>query len=304
MIISGIRIIKFAFQDFFRNFWLSLATVSVLTLTLLTVNGLIAVNFLGKMAISEAEDRVDVGIHFRPEIGEERIQTVKITLMGMPEVRDVEYVSPAESLRRFSEQYGDDALVIESLGEVDGNPFGSTLVVRARSIGDYEKIIKTLDDPAFAEIIEERDFDDRQEIIGRIETISRRIEAFGLGASAAIAIVTFLIVLNTIRVSIYTHREEIRIMRLVGASNGFIRGPFYVQAVAWSVLAVALTAAVTVPTVFFVQPYLERFFGSTSVDLVGFYRVNLLEIFGVQLLAVMAMSIITTKMATARYLRT
>jgi cell division transport system permease protein len=303
MIASFFRVIKFAFQDAFRNIWLTVATVSVLVLTLITVNGLLSINFLGKVALNEVKSKVDIGVHFKPEISEDRVQTVKISLMSLPEVKEVEFISPAESLERFSEKYGDDPLIIESLSEVESNPFGSTLVVRARSIEGYDRIIKSLDEPAFSQMVEERDFDDRQEMIGRIESFSNRIEAFGLGASLAIGLITLLIVLNTIRVSIYTHRDEIRIMRLVGASDGFIRGPFYVQAILWCLLAVAVTVALTMPAAGFAQPSLQRFFGGGSVDLLGFYQANFWKIFGGQLLAVVVMALLTTKAATARYLR-
>jgi cell division transport system permease protein len=303
MIVSSLRILKYAFQDFFRNFWLSLATISVLALTLLTVNGLVVINFLGNVALTEAKSKVDIGVHFKPEISEERVQTVKISLMSLSEVKEVEFISPTESLKRFSDKYGNDPLVIESLGEVGSNPFGSTLVIQARSIEGYGRILETLDSEAFSQMVEERDFDDRQEIIGRIEAIARKIEWFGFGASIAIALITLLIVLNTIRVSIYTHRDEIRIMRLVGASNGIIRGPFYVEAVFWSLLAVGLTAGIVLPATAFFQPYIQNFFGSPSVDLYGFYTVNWLKIFGLQFAAVALMSLMTTKLATARYLR-
>jgi cell division transport system permease protein len=232
------------------------------------------------------------------------VQTVKISLASLPEVKEVQFISPAEALQRFSEKYGNDPLIIESLSEVGSNPFGSTLVVRARDIQGYDRILKTLDEPAFAQMVEERDFDDRQDMIGRIESISSKIEWSGLVASLAIALVTLLIVLNTIRVSIYTHRDEIRIMRLVGASDGFIRGPFYVEAMLWCVLATALTMVIVMPATAFVHPYLQKFFGTaSSVDLAGFFRLNFLKIFGLQLAAVAVMAIVTTKMATARYLR-
>ena len=193
--------------------------------------------------------------------------------------------------------------MIESLGEVGSNPFGSTLVIKARSIEDYDKILQALDEPAFADMVEERDFDDRQMIIERVEDISRKIEVFGFGASLAIALIALLIVLNTIRVSIYTHRDEIKIMKLVGASNSFVRGPFYVEAILWCLLAIALTALLTMPMIAFAQPHLQKFFGSASVDLFGFYKFNFLKIFGAQFVAIIVMSLITTKVATARYLR-
>ncbi len=300
---SFLRVIKFSFQDLFRNVWLSVATISVLILTLVSVNILLVINVLGKVALTAVQSKIDVSVHFKPEIEENRVQTVKISLLSLPEVKDVEYVSPAKSLEQFSDMYKRDEQIIQSLGEVGANPFGSTLIIKARKIEDYPKIISALDEPLFASLIEGKDFDDRQTMIGRVQTISDKIEWFGLGASLVFGLITLLIVFNTIRVSIYTHREEIGIMRLVGASNGFIRGPFYVSALIWSLVSLAVTAAIVLPGVAFAQPYVQKFFGMDTVDLLGYYRVNLLQIFGFQFLAVGLMSVLTTKMATARYLR-
>jgi len=302
-LISHFRVVRFAFQDFYRNFWLSVATISVLVLTLISVNVLLTVNVIGKVALSMVKSKIDVSVHFKPEIDESRVQTIKISLLSMPDVKDVEYVSPAQSLERFSDMYKKDELVLKSLGEVGVNPFGSTLVIKAREIEGYPKIMQALEEPALSEMVEEKDFDDRQALITRIESIAKKIEWFGLGASLIFCLITLLIVFNTIRVSIYTHRDEIRIMRLVGASNSFIRGPFYVEAIIWSVLALGLTLALMYPAISFFQPFVQRFFGTDAVDMIGFYRANYLRVFGSQLAAVALMALITTKMATGRYLR-
>jgi len=302
-LVSHLRVLKFAFQDFYRNFWLSIATISVLVLTLVSVNMLLAVNVLGKVALATVKSQIDVSVHFKPEVEESRVQTVKITLLSLPQVRDVEYVSPAKSLEMFSDMYKKDELVLKSLGEVGVNPFGSTLIIRAREIEDYPKIISSLEEPGFDDLIEEKDFDDRRSMIDRIESIAAKIEWFGLGASLIFGLITLLIVFNTIRVSIYTHRDEIRIMRLVGASNGFIRGPFYVGALIWTVLSLGLTLALLYPAMGFFQPFIQRFFGTDAVDLLGFYNQNFIRIFGLQFLAVALMAVFTTKIATGRYLR-
>ncbi len=301
--VSFLRVIKFSFQDLYRNVWLSVATISVLILTLVSVNILLVINVLGKVALTAVQNKIDVSVHFKPEIEESRVQTVKISLLSLPEVKDVEYVSPSKSLEMFSDLYKTDETVIQSLGEIGANPFGSTLIIKARKIEDYPKILSALDEPLFASLIDGRDFDDRQAMISRVQAISDKIEWFGLGASLIFGLITLLIVFNTIRVSIYTHREEIGIMRLVGASNGFIRGPFYVSALIWSLLSLAVAAAVVIPAVAFAQPYVQKFFGMDTVDLIGYYRVNFLPIFGLQVLVVGLMSLMATKIATARYLR-
>lgn len=303
MLVTFSRVLKFGVQNFFRNIWLSLATVSVLVITLVSVNMLIVLNALGKVAMTEVQNRVDVSVHFKPEIEDSRVQTVKIALLGMPEVKDVEYVSIDDAMIRFNAQFKGDESVVAALSEVGKNPFGATLVVKARDIKDYPKITAALSEPSYANMIEEKNFEDRQIMIDRVESVARKLQLFGLAASGLFLFLTLLIVLNTIRVSIYTRREEIGIMRLVGASDGFIRAPFYVEALLWSALSLVLCFAIVFPVVYFGQPYLQRFFGTTTVDLLGFYQANFLAIFGTQFVAVCALSLITTKMATAKYLK-
>jgi cell division transport system permease protein len=303
LFVSLRRVVRFGIQNFLRNIWLSVATVSVLVLTLVSINMLVVMNVMAKVALSTVRSKIDVSVHFKPEVEESRVQTVKIALLSLPEVKDVEYVSPADALQRFSETYKKDESVLESLGEVGDNPFGATLIVKARDLEGYPKILSTLGEPVFAGLIEGKDFDDRQALIERIDQISLRIEYFGIAISAVFGLIALLIILNTIRVSIYTHREEIGIMRLVGASDGFIRAPFYVEAVLWSFIALAITAAVVYPGIGFSQPFLQRFFGTAEMDLVGFYGANFLRVFGLQLFAVAFMCLLTTKMATARYLK-
>src|SRR5690606_15231637 len=161
-----------------------------------------------------------------------------------------------------------------------------------------------LDDPLYASAIEAKDFDDRQNEIARVEAVSKKMEWFVLAVSGAFAFIALLIVLNTIRVSIFARKEEIAIMRLVGASAGFIRAPFYVEAILWSVAALLLCAAVVLPAIQFAQPYLQNFFGTDSVDLLGFYTANAWAIVAAELGATIFMACLTTKMGTAKYLKT
>jgi cell division transport system permease protein len=249
------------------------------------------------------KSRIDVSVHFKPDVADERVQTVKTALLSLPEVKDVVFISPAQALETFSDLYKEDEEVIASLGEVSSNPFGAVLLIKAQHLSGYPTILSTLEEPAFANAIDGKDFDDRQAMIGRIEATSKKIEIVGFAASLLFALITLLIVFNTIRMSIYTHREEIGIMRLVGASDGFIRGPFYVEAMLWSVVSLAIALAVVYPAVAFSQPYVQRFFGSGDMDLFGFYSANFYSIFGSQLFAVAAMSFVTTKIAIAKYMK-
>lgn len=303
MIVWIFRVVKFAFQNFWRNIWLSAATVSVLVLTLLSINALLTLNVMSKVAMSTVQSKVDVSVYFKPETEENRVQTVKIFLLSLPEVKDVEYVSASRALERFSDAHKNDATVLATLGEIEGNPLGASLVVKAHRLEDYPKIMSSLDDPAYAKLIEEKNFDDRRIVIERIRAIAGKVEMTVVAVSALFAVITLLIVFNTIRMSIYNHRDEIAIMRLVGAGDGFIRAPFYVEAILWSALALGLTFAALIPALQFAQPYLRAFFGTGSVDIVGFYAANFGRVVGLQLAGLAALSVLTTKVAIAKYLK-
>jgi cell division transport system permease protein len=301
--VSFFRVIRSAFQNFFRNAWMTVATVSVLTLMLVSVNMVISLNVLGKVALSAVRSKIDVSVHFKPDIDDARVQNVKIFLLSLPEVKDVQYVSPADALQNFSQSYGQDQGIVEALGEVGQNPFGATLVVQAQNLDDYQKIMDSLNDPMYAGLIDSKDFDDRQSMIAQVDAVSKKLELFTLVVSGVFGFIALLIVLNTIRVSIFARKEEIAIMRLVGASDGFIRAPFYVEAVLWSLVAFAICAAVVLTGLHFAQPYLQGFFGTDSVNLVGFYSANALLLAAAEFGGIVLMSCITTTLATARYLK-
>src|SRR3989339_100087 len=297
------RVMKFGVQDFFRNFWLSAATVSVLTLTVISINALVLMNVLGKIAVTTVESKIDASVHFRQDVDESRVKTVRVALLGLPEVKEVEYVSPEESLQQFKIDNGEESELVKSLEEIEGNPFGATLIVRAHDTSGYSTIMQTLNQPLFASLIEEKDFSDYEAMVSRLNAITGKLEIFLLAVTCAFGVIALLIVMNAVRVSVYTHREEISIMRLVGASNWFIRGPFYVEALIWTLVSVGLTVLLLYPALIIIQPFLQRFFGSNSVDLVSFYTVNLLPLIGLQVAGVALMTLMTTKLATARYLR-
>jgi len=297
------RIVRFGVQDFFRNFWLSAATVSVLTLTVISINALVLMNVLGKIAVTVVESKIDASVHFRQDVDESRVKTVRVALLSLPEVKEVEYVPPEEALQRFRNANGEGSELVESLEEIEGNPFGATLVIRAHDTSGYAAVMHTLNQPLFAGLIEEKDFSDYDAMVSRLNAITGKLEVFLLAVTCAFGAIALMLVMNAVRVSVYTHREEISIMRLVGASNWFIRGPFYVEAFIWTLLSVGMTVLILFPSLAFAQPFLQRFFGSGSVDLVSFYAVNLLPLVGLQAAGVAFMTLVTTKLATARYLR-
>lgn len=304
MLTSVARVIKFAFQNFWRNIWLSVITVTILILTLLTVNILVMLQVLGDMAVRSVEERIDLTVSMQPETSPETVAELRAYISSLAQATSVALISPEEALAEFRERHADNPQILESLEELEGNPFGATLVVRARSTADYPFILETLENPSYRDSIQDKNFTDHEAVIERISRITDRLRRFGVALAGVFSVIAVLIIMNTIRVAIYTYREEIGIMKLVGASNWFVRMPFLLESIIYSVLAVVITALIVFPAVAAIEPYLERFFESTSVGLLEFFTSQAVFVFGYELLALVVLTIFSTSLAVGRYLKT
>jgi cell division transport system permease protein len=302
MFIAFYRTGKFALQNFWRNLWLSLMTVSVLVLTLLSINVLLVLNAVTDRAIAYVEQRVDVSVYFYETVTEDQLTSVVAYLRALSQVKDVQVVTADEALLRFQTQHQGDEEILQSLNEYGGNPFGPTLVVQANQVEDFDFIISALDHPDYEEWIREKDFSNYQEIIDTIRGSTDRVRWFGYGLSGLFLLITALIVFNTVRMGIFIHREEIGIMRLVGASSWFIRAPFLLEAVWYSFLATVVAGALLYPILLQVEPKVDAYFGNAS-GLIAHFIQNGLWIFGGQFVFLSLLNMLATSVAMRRYLK-
>jgi len=296
------RGILFALQSFWRNIWLSLATVFVVFLALISINFLLAINIVADSAILAVQDRIDVSIYFKPDVKESKIAEVKSKLESLSQVKSVVYKSPEENLAAFSQRHQNDAQIQETLRELLGNPMGATLVVKAKGLKDYPVILSAVDDPSFADLIEEKNYDDNQLVIDRINLIADNVKKIVLAISLIFSIIAILIVFNTVRIAIFTHQNEIAIMKLVGASNWFIRFPFIFESIISGILATILAMLFIYPLLSLAQSYLGAFFAGASFDLVGYFNGNFIMIFGLEFLAIIIINIFSSLVAISKYL--
>ncbi len=298
-----IRVFKFALQNFFRNFWLSVITVSMLVLTLLTVNILLTLSLLTQTAITSVEERIDVTVYFVEGTNPDIVAGAQGALSGLSQVRDVKRIAPDEALARFRENHVGDQDVLSALDEVGENPFGYSIVISARDASDFPFILTALENPNFAEFIQQKDFEDYEEVILSINRITQSVKVLGLILSAIFLFISILIVINTVRVAIYIYREEISIMRLVGASSTFIRAPFILEALMYSFLATVITAGATYPILIYLDSYANQFFYPASAGLLDFYVQNALVIWVVQFVAIAIVNIVSASLAMRKYLK-
>ena len=209
-IISFVRVLKFGLNNFYRNIWLSLATTLVMILTLFTVSSLLILSIIGTSALVIVKDRVDISIYLNPEVKENKISELKNILRAMPEVKSVEFISKEDALELFKEKHQDDSLIISSINELDKNPLQATFVIKARYPEDYSIISNSLKTAEYKDIIEKITFEDNKSIIDKINSTTDFIEKTGIIASLVFSFITIIFMFNTIRLAIYSQKDEIK----------------------------------------------------------------------------------------------
>jgi len=238
---QSVRVLRAALQNLLRNAWLGIATIMVLSLALASVNLLVGVNALLGNAAHTLEDKVDVTVFFKKGANAALITQAKFFLSNLPQVKDAKLVSPEEALVAFKERHAKDTGILSALDELDGNPLGATLRIKARNTSDYPFIMETLKNPQFSEAIQSETYQDHSDAITNVQRLAAGVQRFGSILIAVFALIGILIVYNTIRVAIYTQREEIGIMRLVGASSFYVRAPFVIQGIFLALVALCIT---------------------------------------------------------------
>lgn len=301
--ISFYRALKFAWQSFFRNFWLSAATLLILILTLFSISLLGTINFVGDRAIKSVKEKIDLSVYFYPEVAEKEVQAVQAKLQTLEAVNNVEYIPKEQALEAFKERHKDDPVIQETLEILDDNPLGATLVVHLSDINKSKDVIQALSDPAYSKLIDTKDFEDYQTVIRRLTNLTDRVYQLALIISLIFGVIAVLVIFNTIRITIYTHREEISIMRLVGATAWFIRGPFILESIIYALLATLITTILLFPFFNLISPQVATFFQGFDLNLAAYFTNHFLEIFGLQLIVALVLSTLSSMIAIGRHLK-
>lgn len=297
------RIIKSGFKSFWRNGFVSLASLLVLVITLFTVGTGMLVGAMLGTALEEIKSKVDVNVYFVPEAEEERVLVLKAAIEELPEVATVEYVSREQALENFRVRHENDQLTLQALDELSENPLGAILNIRAQETSQYEAIARFLEgeEERIDTVIDRTNFFDNKVAIDRLTKIIDSAERLGMALTVILAIISIVITFNTIRLATYVAREEIGVMRLVGASNMYIRGPFVVSGVLYGVLAAFVTLAILYPLTYWVGPTTEKFFG--SINMFTYYVENFNRLFLVLVVTGVVLGGISSWLAVRRYLK-
>jgi len=301
MLTTLFRIIKYGFLGFWRNGWLSTATLSIIVLALLVFEGLIISNVLTKTALTSLQEKIDISVYFKSNTSEDDILKIKKSLESLAEVKGVEYISRDRALEIFKERHKDDPTITQSLEELKENPLLASLNIKAHNPKEYVTIADHLEKADFKVWFEKVTYAQNAIVIERLGRIIDTAEKGGLILIIFLALIAVLITFNTIRLAIYSSREEIGIMRLVGASNSFIRGPYVVEGIIYGLVAGILSVIIAAPIVYFVSPYVKIFI--SEMNLWTYFTSHLIGILEYQLLFGIGLGVISSVIAIRKYLR-
>jgi cell division transport system permease protein len=281
---SFLRILKFGLLNFWRNPWLSLATTLIVSLTLFIISIFFFLNLVTQTTIKAIEEKMDLTIYLKDEAKEEDILDLKSALLAFSEVKAVKYVSKEEALDIWQNLPTSER--IKQLVTPEKNPLPRSLQVKVIEPKVLDKISSFLSSKKYQDIIREGgiSYQKNKLIIERLTSITKFIKKIGWLLSGIFLAISILVIFNTIRLTISSRKEEIEIQRLVGATNGFIQGPFLVEGILYGFLATILSTLLIYFLLQITSPLIIKYLGQVSFVLSQFFLSNFFLIFFIQFL--------------------
>lgn len=295
------RTFKEGFKNFYRNGWLSFATISILTLSLYVVSIIIMLGMTANLLLKNVEEKVNVSVYFNPDVGEAQILQVKGELEKYKEIKSVSYISKNQALDEFTSGSGSNPAINQALKEIGENPLLASLVIKAYDTNQYDLITRSIQDSSYNDLISRINYEKNKTIIERLNNVIGLVKKAGLALGAIFVGISILITFNTIRITIYSHKQEFEIMSLVGASHMYVRMPFVFEGVFYGVAASIASIILILTTARFATPLVQG--ALPEGGLLALYFQNFIPISGSLLIFGVVLGVVSSFIAIRRYLK-
>ncbi len=299
------RTVRSGFVGFWRNAFVSAASIFVMTVALFVIGATMLIDAVLQVSLAQIQDKVDINVYFVTTAVQTDIDALQASLESLPEVEEVMFTSREEALADFEARHKNDSTIMQGLAELGENPLGASLSIRAKETTQYEGIASFLEEQKAASnpqgaFIDDINYTKNQDAINKLTQIIGAVERSSYIALIILVLAAVMITFNTIRLAIYTSREEISVMRLVGASNSFIRGPFLLQGVMYGIVAGVIAILILYPIVLWLGPATESFF---QFNIFNYFVNDFARMFGIIVGSGAMLGIVSSLLATSRYLR-
>jgi len=297
-----LRPVRWALRSFFRHLGLSFITIIIITFSLLSLNILLFINTIGRMVAENLQNKVDMNIYLNPNLNQADIDFFKNELAKEQNIDSIEHIAADQALANFRQKHQDNEFISKSLAALDANPFGGMIIIRATSLEAYPEVVTTITSNKYSRFIEDKDFFEHQKIILIIENLSEKIYLAGLVILLIFTFISVVAIFNSIRLTFYTRKDEIKIMRLIGATGSFARAPLIIENVLYGVFAWLINLIIFILIFNFglnqISSFLEiekEVFISYSQEMIySFLMVLIFSIF---------LTIVSSWLATRKYIR-
>lgn len=300
------RIVKAGFINFWRNAVVSLSAIFVMTVALFVVGTTMIASVFLDSSLQSIKDKVDVNIYFNADAPESDIFIMKRGIEALPEVKEVVYISRDQAIQNFKDRHQNDYLMTQALDELVDNPLGAILNIKAKDTAQYEAIAQHIKGEQEAagpggNLIYNVNYSKNKVVIDKLTAITAGVERVSIAILLLLVGIAIVITFNTIRLAIYISREEIAIMRLVGANNTFVRGPFIIEGAMYGMVSAIVATALFYPVTLWLKGATSDFYG--GIDLFYYYISNLNQIFLVLLCVGVSLGVVSSFLAVRRYLK-
>lgn len=294
------RIINSGFKNFSRQIGLNMATTFVLAITVILLTSLVYVDGLSKKIFDNLQKQIGVTVYFNIDAPAEQILALRDNVGKLSGVTNVDYVSREDAFKQFSDKYSEDPTVSKTIEIVGENPLPASLRIKAATLNDYEEVVKTLGNESYADIVGEISYPRTEDLTRRIFSMAKDMQTVGLVVGVFMALIVMIIVFSTVRLAVHNLKEEIGVMKMLGASNWYVRGPYMIQGFLCGLIAALISILFFSLASYFLSPQFYALSG--GFDLFGFFTYNLSTIIWLNLGAAIGMGVIFNYLAVRRYM--
>lgn len=296
------RVAISAFQDLSRNIWLNVTTIVIIVVSLFMIATMLIIDTVGSHTIKMLREKIDISVQIKDDAEESKILEFKKDLEEMKEVKSIEYVSKDQALINFKEKHRDNEYINQSLEELGDNPLFAVLNIKANALEQYKIIDEYINNNEnYKDIITKVNFKENERAIENFSNILKTIRDGIFALAILFVFVSISVSFSTIRLAMYAHKKEIEIMRLIGASNWYIRTPFIIEGAVFGIAGCALAIVSVFPIIVYISPKISQFLPDFS--LYDYFMSNLFNLTVLLLAIGMGLGMVGSFIAIRRYLK-
>jgi len=293
--------LHYGWQNFRRNFWLSGAVIIILILLFFSFSFLISLNVIAQATINSIRGKADLSLYLVPSVTDDNLNALKTDLEALDPVQEVTVINAQDAFASFKQLHQNETDVMKSLQEVNSNPFGPTLLVKIKPNTEITPVLDLVTSSRYNDLIQEKDFSNYQQLINKIDFWGHKIKFIGFIISGLFVAIVVLMIFNAIRLSIYARLEEIKMMRLVGATSSSIAAPFLVEISISVIIATIISGGLFLLVINKLQPQILSFLG-LKINLFSYLLSHSLTVFGGPLIFTLIICWLAASAAMKKYL--